>query len=93
MRTIFLFLKLIEAYLSKKQILFQNIIAEKYYKKGGSELRCNIKDNIMMSPIIADFPKSLKKLPSHWGENIISVNLFLINKNAFQSKVYHPRNT
>ena len=66
MRTIFLFLKLIEAYLIKKQILLQNIIAEKYYKKGGSELCCNIKDNIMMSLIIADFPKSLKYCPVMW---------------------------
>ena len=30
-----LFLKLIEAYLSDKQIVFQKIIAEKYYKKEG----------------------------------------------------------
>ena len=41
MRKFFLFLKLIKAYLINNQIVFQNIIAEKYYKKGGSELRCN----------------------------------------------------
>ena len=39
---IFLFLKLIEAYLINTQIVFKNIITEKYYKKGGSELRSNI---------------------------------------------------
>ena len=38
----FFVLKLIEAYLINKQIVFQNIIVEKYYKKGGSELRSNI---------------------------------------------------
>ena len=38
----FLFLKLIEVYLINTQIVFKNIIAEKYYKKGGSELHSNI---------------------------------------------------
>ena len=38
----FLFLKLIEVYLINSQIVFKNIIAEKYYKKGGSELHSNI---------------------------------------------------
>ena len=41
MRIFFLFLKLIEAYFINNQIVFQNINAEKYYKKGESELRCN----------------------------------------------------
>ena len=38
----FSFLKLIETYLIDKQVVFKNIIAEKYYKKGGSELHSNI---------------------------------------------------
>ena len=53
----FLFLKLIEAYLINKQVVFKNIIAEKYYKKGDPNYVQTFKDNIKMSLIIADSQK------------------------------------